>query len=109
MFKKKGSLNEALWGWAMVAPTIICLVVLNIIPIFQTLKMSFHKSGDFGRNDIFVGFENYQRMLGDAQVWQATWNTFKYTLLVVPATVVLAILSCSRYFISSFTQFQNQR
>ncbi|MDO5079285.1 sugar ABC transporter permease [Streptococcus minor] len=92
MFKKKGSLNEALWGWAMVAPTIIGLVVLNIIPIFQTLKMSFHKSGDFGRNDIFVGFENYQRMLGDAQVWQATWNTFKYTLLVVPATVVLAIL-----------------
>ena len=91
MFKKKGSLNEALWGWAMVAPTIIGLIVLNIIPIFQTLKMSFHKSGDFGRNDIFVGFENYQRMLGDAQVWQATWNTFKYTLLVVPATVTLAI------------------
>lgn len=92
MFKKKGSLNEALWGWAMVAPTIIGLVVLNIIPIFQTLKMSFHKSGDFGRNDIFVGLANYQRMLGDAQVWQATWNTFKYTLLVVPTTVVLAIL-----------------
>ena len=91
MFKKKGSLNEALWGWAMVAPTIIGLIVLNIIPIFQTLKMSFHKSGDFGRNDIFVGFENYQRMLGDAQVWQATWNTVKYTLLVVPATVTLAI------------------
>ena len=91
MFKKKGSLNEALWGWAMVAPTIIGLIVLNIIPIFQTLKMSFHKSGDFGRNDIFVGFENYQRMLGDAQVWQATWNTFKYNLLVVPATVTLAI------------------
>ena len=91
MFKKKGSLNEALWGWAMVAPTIIGLVVLNIIPIFQTLKMSFHKSGDFGRNDIFVGLANYQRMLGDAQVWQATWNTFKYTLLVVPATVTLAI------------------
>ena len=92
MFKKKGSLNEALWGWAMVSPTIIGLVVLNIIPIFQTLKMSFHKSGDFGRNDIFVGLANYQRMLGDAQVWQATWNTFKYTLLVVPTTVVLAIL-----------------
>ncbi|MGT2712050.1 carbohydrate ABC transporter permease [Streptococcus oriscaviae] len=92
MFKKKGSLNEALWGWAMVAPTIIGLLVLNIIPIFQTLKMSFHKSGDFGRNDIFVGLANYQRMLGDAQVWQATWNTFKYTLLVVPTTVVLAIL-----------------
>ncbi|HFR3335420.1 TPA: carbohydrate ABC transporter permease [Streptococcus suis] len=92
MFRKKGSLNEAIWGWAMVAPTIIGLIVLNIIPIFQTMKMSFHKSGDFGKGDIFVGLANYQRMLGDAQVWQATWNTLKYTILVVPATVALAML-----------------
>ncbi len=76
----------------MVAPTIIGLIVLNIIPIFQTMKMSFHKSGDFGKGDIFVGLANYQRMLGDAQVWQATWNTLKYTILVVPATVALAML-----------------
>lgn len=92
MFRKKGSLNEAIWGWGMVAPTIIGLIVLNIIPIFQTMKMSFHKSGDFGKGDIFVGLANYQRMLGDAQVWQATWNTLKYTILVVPATVALAML-----------------
>ncbi|MFD3068855.1 carbohydrate ABC transporter permease, partial [Streptococcus agalactiae] len=26
------------------------------------------------------------------QVWQATWNTFKYTLLVVPLTVILALV-----------------
>lgn len=92
MFRKKGSLNEAIWGWAMVAPTIIGLVVLNIIPIFQTMKMSFHKSGDFGKGDVFVGLSNYQRMLGDAQVWQATWNTLKYTILVVPATVAFTML-----------------
>ncbi|MGT2866072.1 carbohydrate ABC transporter permease [Streptococcus fryi] len=92
MFKDKKRLNEALWGWAMVAPTIIGLIVLNIIPIFQTLKMSFYKSGDFGRNDIFVGFENYVRLISDGQVWQATWNTLKYTLLVVPCTVCLAML-----------------
>ncbi|MGT2950180.1 sugar ABC transporter permease [Streptococcus cuniculi] len=92
MFKKKGSLNEALWGWGMVAPTIIGLIVLNIIPIFQTFKMSFYKSGDFGKNDIFIGLDNYRRMLGDAQVWQATWNTLKYSILVVPATIALAML-----------------
>lgn len=92
MFKKKGSLNEALWGWGMVAPTIVGLIVLNIIPIFQTFKMSFYKSGDFGKNDIFIGLDNYRRMLGDAQVWQATWNTLKYSILVVPATIALAML-----------------
>lgn len=89
---EKKKRNEAMWGLGMVAPTIIGLLVLNIIPIFQTLKMSFYRSGDFGKGDIFVGLSNYQKMFADEQVWQATWNTLKYTLLVVPTTVVLAIL-----------------
>lgn len=84
--------QELLWGLGMVAPTIIGLLVLNIIPIFQTLKMSFYKSGDFGRGDIFVGWANYQKLFADPEVWQATWNTIKYTLLVVPITVIFAIV-----------------
>lgn len=84
--------QELLWGLGLVAPTIIGLLVLNIIPIFQTLKMSFYKSGDFGRGDIFVGWANYQKLFADPEVWQATWNTIKYTLLVVPITVIFAIV-----------------
>lgn len=93
--KNKKKWSEYLWGWGMVAPTIIGLLVLNIIPIFQTIKLSFYKSGDFGQNDIFAGFENYIRLFKDPQVWQATWNTFKYTLLVVPLTVILALVLAS--------------
>lgn len=84
--------QELLWGLGLVAPTIIGLLVLNIIPIFQTLKMSFYKSGDFGKGDIFVGWANYQKLFADPEVWQATWNTIKYTLLVVPITVIFAIV-----------------
>lgn len=84
--------QELLWGLGLVAPTIIGLLVLNIIPIFQTMKMSFYKSGDFGRGDIFVGWANYQKLFADPEVWQATWNTIKYTLLVVPITVIFAIV-----------------
>ncbi|MBJ8325291.1 carbohydrate ABC transporter permease [Streptococcus pacificus] len=84
--------NEYFWAWLFVAPTMIGLIVLNIIPIFETVRLSFYKSGDFGQNDIFVGLANYQRLVNDPQVWQATWNTLKYTLLVVPITIILAII-----------------
>lgn len=84
--------KEWIWGYFLVAPTIIGLIILNIIPIFQVLKMSFYKSGDFGRNDIFIGFENYIRLLGDEQVWQATINTLKYTFFVVPLNVIIALI-----------------
>ena len=85
-------LNEWRWGYFMVAPTIVGLIILNIIPIFQTLDLSFYRSGDFGKGNIFVGFQNYIKMFSDPQVWDATMNTLKYTLIVVPITVCIAML-----------------
>lgn len=88
----KKTWNEWRFGWFMVAPTIIGLFLLNIIPIFQTLYLSFFKSGAFGKGNIFVGLENYKTMLLDVQVWHAVKNTLIYTCVVVPGTIVIALL-----------------
>jgi multiple sugar transport system permease protein len=88
----KQTINEWKWAYFLVAPTIIGLMILNIIPIFQTLYLSFFKSGDFGKGNIFVGLGNYKKMLGDAQVWHAVINTLKYTVIVVPVTVIIAMI-----------------
>lgn len=76
----------------MIAPTMIGLIVLNIIPIFQTLYLSFFKSGAFGKGNIFVGLDNYATMFHDPQVWYAVRNTLVYTCIVVPVTIVIALL-----------------
>ena len=76
----------------MIAPTMIGLIVLNIIPIFQTLYLSFFKSGAFGKGNIFVGLDNYVTMFHDPQVWYAVRNTLVYTCIVVPVTTVIALL-----------------
>lgn len=70
--------NEYKWAWIMIAPTIIGLMVLNIIPIFQTLYLSLFKSGAFGKGNIFVGLENYRTLFSDEQVWHAVRNTLVY-------------------------------
>ena len=88
----KKTWNEWCWAWLMVAPTIIGLIVLNIIPIFQTLYLSFFKSGAFGKGNVFVGLDNYKRLLADEQVWDAVGNTLLYTCLVVPITIAIALL-----------------
>lgn len=84
--------NEWCWGWALIAPTIIGLIVLNIIPIFETMYMSFFKSGAFGKGNVFIGLENYKNLIQDKQVWYAIRNTLSYTCLVVPITIVIALL-----------------
>ncbi len=92
---KKGTTrerNEFVWGWAFIFPTMLGLIVLNIIPIFQTIYQSFFKTGDFGKGNIFIGMENYAKMFGDAEVWQAVINTFKYAIVEVPFSIAIALV-----------------
>ena len=92
---KKGTTrerNEFIWGWAFIFPTMLGLIVLNIIPIFQTIYQSFFKTGDFGRGNIFIGLDNYIKMFGDAEVWQSVINTFKYAIVEVPFSIAIALV-----------------
>ncbi len=84
--------NEFLWGWAFILPTMIGLIVLNIIPIVQTIYQSFFKTGDFGKGNIFVGADNYLKLFGEGQVWQALLNTFKYAIVEVPFSIAIALV-----------------
>ncbi|RIX59643.1 sugar ABC transporter permease [Paenibacillus nanensis] len=84
--------NEWYWGWFLIAPTILGLIVLNIIPIFQSFYLSFFKSGDFGKGNVFVGLDNYRKMADDPQVWHAVMNTFLHALMVVPFSIAIALV-----------------
>ena len=93
--KRKGtrqSRNEFIWGWIFLLPTMAGLMILNIIPIFQTVYQSFFKTGAFGKGNVFIGLDNYIKMAGDSAVWLALFNTFKYTLVEVPVSIVIAII-----------------
>lgn len=88
----KNVLNEWKWAYLMIAPTIVGLIILNIIPIIETIYLSFFKSGAFGKGNIFVGLDNYKRMFADMQTWYAVRNTLAYTCLVVPLTIAIALI-----------------
>lgn len=83
--------SEMLWGWGFVLPTLTGLIILNIIPIFQTIYQSFFKTGAFGRGNVFIGLDNYKALLEDDNVWQAVINTFKYMIVEVPVSMVIAL------------------
>ena len=84
--------NECIWGWAFILPTMIGLIVLNIYPIFKTIIESFYKTGDFGKGNTFIGLANYQKILGDPEIWQALLNTFKYAIVEVPFSIAIALV-----------------
>ena len=87
----KSTLNEWKWAYIMIFPTFIGLMVLNIIPAIQTLILSFEKAGAFGKST-WVGLDNYKKLFQDHVVIQAVFNTLGYTILSVPAIVILSLI-----------------
>lgn len=71
--------REENWGYFMIAPTIIGLVVLNLWPFIQTIYTSFCEHLGFG-NYKFIGIRNYVEMFQNPEVWRATWNTILFCI-----------------------------
>lgn len=82
---------EQNWGWLMVAPTILGLVILNVWPFIQTIYASFCNHLGFGYYE-FAGLDNYISMFQNKDFWKATWNTVYFCILTVPVGVFLALL-----------------
>ncbi len=70
--------------YALIAPSVVFLGALFIVPLVQTIWLSFSAGDGFS-------LENYQRMAGDLNFSLAVRNTFLLTLVVVPLQVVLAL------------------
>jgi multiple sugar transport system permease protein len=83
--------REQNWGWFMVAPTILGLLILNVWPFIQTLYASFCNHLGFGHYE-FAGLTNYITMFKSAEFWKATWNTIYFCILTVPIGIFLALL-----------------
>lgn len=89
-FNKK-NLKKWSWGYFMISPTIIGLLILNIFPTIKTFILSFQKTGDFG-NNVWTGLSNYKKLLTDEVVISAIGNTFKYAIIVVPISILLSLI-----------------
>src|SRR5699024_11255474 len=71
------------WGWMLIAPTLIGLLILNIIPVIQTLIMSFQNVSTFGEST-WVFLDNYKRLFEDPKFWLSLKNTLLYGIIQVP-------------------------
>lgn len=91
MKKKRGLNQDHIWGYLMVSPTIIGLLVLNVYPFLQTIYLSFTNAKVFGAHK-FVGLSNYTKMIASEEFLRATWNTILFCILTVPIGVFLALI-----------------
>lgn len=92
MGNKKWLTEDAKWGYLLVAPTIIGLVVLNVWPFIQTVILSFSTTHPFGYFEL-SGVGNYTQMFGNKEFWKATWNSIYFCILTVPLGIFLSLVT----------------
>lgn len=73
-------------AWAYVAPAVVVVLGLSVVPMAWSLLLSF-QSSDLITPSQWVGTRNYSRLSHDPHFRAAIWHTILYTLLFVPLCV----------------------
>lgn len=60
------------------------------IPVLWAFVIAFQEYGIFETR--WIGFENFKNVFNNDIFFTALWNTFYYTIITVPATVLLALV-----------------
>jgi multiple sugar transport system permease protein len=88
--RRRQGLKASLTGWGFVAPATIIILGLSIFPAVWAFILSL-QSWDGFSPATFVGGANYVQLVSDADFWNAVRNTLGFTVLFVPASVLLGL------------------
>ena len=83
-------MRDTVTGWGFVGPGTVIILGLSIFPALWALWLSLEKWDGFSQAT-FVGAGNYQKLITDEDFWAAVRNTGLYTVLFVPASVLLGL------------------
>ena len=84
------SVADNVTGWLFVGPATIIVLGLSIFPAGWALLLSFQKWDGFSEAEA-VGVDNYAKLLTAQDFFDAVGHTALYTLLFVPASVLLGL------------------
>lgn len=89
--KSKYRMREAMTGYLFLLPSFLGFIIFMFIPIVFGLYISFTNYDGFKVMD-FIGFNNYLDMFQDSYFTISLKNNLVYTLVTVPATLIIALL-----------------
>ena len=82
--KVRGISDKGL-AWLFISPTILLLLAINIFPLFWAIYLSFTNYRANRPNEVVknLGFANYQRILGDKDIWIAMQTTAHFVFWTI--------------------------
>ncbi len=87
---RKLMIHETVTSYLFLLPFLLFFFGFVIYPMIMCLFTSFFDS-TMGREDIFIGFQNYSELFHDPVFWKALWNTLIIVVVSVPVTCAFSL------------------
>ena len=87
---RKLMIHESVTSYLFLLPFMIFFVGFVLYPMFMCVYTSFFDA-TMGREDIFVGFDNYVKLSNDPVFWKGLWNTLIIVVVSVPVPCVFSL------------------
>lgn len=88
----KIQVKRAFWPYLLIAPSLFIIFLILGFPVFRLITLSFQKFGleeIIAEKPIWLGFENFKVLLGDAEFWVVLRRTFLFTFGMVAVSIVV--------------------
>ena len=83
-------IQENIAAYSFMAPFLLFFVGFVLYPMFMCVYTSFFDA-TMGREDIFIGFQNYKDLFQDEVFWVALKNTMVIVVVSVPVTCAFSL------------------
>ena len=87
----KRQLKQEIRGVMWTLPALVFLVLFTIYPMFNAIITSFYNWNLTGRKK-YIGLYNYQKLFGNAEVYDTIWRTVQYALIILPVTLIFGFI-----------------
>lgn len=88
--KRSSRPKGQLVGLYFVLPALLLYAVFFLYPFVRTIYLSMTEWNGVVA-PVFTGLENYQRLLGDSQMWHSLWNNVIWVVLGTAAPIIIGL------------------
>ncbi|MDC6447913.1 sugar ABC transporter permease [Alphaproteobacteria bacterium] len=91
--KLKSFNNQTFIAYALIAPAAIYILVIVAWPLAETIRLSFTNSSLAGEE--YIGFENYEKMLGSKKFNKIVIRTFVWMFFSVSLKLLIGLIGAT--------------
>ena len=92
---KRSQLRRDALGWTFMLPSMLFLGCFTMLPIGKSVINSFQKINLGKKTFKWVGLTNYQKVFNDPVFHKVLQNTFLFSLVVIPLSMLLGFIVAS--------------